>query len=197
MKGRLSRLLSYVLRHRPDEFGLELDKGGWVSVEALLAAVQKSSHETTLDDVKEVVRRSDKQRFALSADGLRIRANQGHSVDVDLALDPVEPPELLFHGTVQKALPSIREEGLLRGRRHHVHLSPDRATASAVGARRGRPIILTVKAAEMHAEGHEFYRSLNDVWLTYAVPPGFILFDWRGFSSARGLDEAQVRAKCS
>ena len=177
MNTKLSRLLSYVLRHEPGNFGLELDGGGWVAVDALLTALQKSGHEVTPDDLKEVVRLSKKQRFAFSDDGLQIRANQGHSVDVDLALDPLEPPALLFHGTVKKSLPGIREAGLLRGQRHHVHLSPDIPTATAVGARRGRPIILTVRAAEMHAEGHEFFRSVNGVWLTEAVPARFILFD--------------------
>ena len=124
------------------------------------------------------MRTSDKQRFALSTDeihdGTRIRANQGHSVPVDLSLDSVAPPDLLYHGTVARFLPSIRREGLRRGQRHHVHLSADRKTASRVGSRRGSPVVLTVEAGQMHADGHPFYRSANGVWLTEQVPPKYI-----------------------
>jgi putative RNA 2'-phosphotransferase len=128
----------------------------------------------TRAELEEIVATSEKKRFALSADGRRIRANQGHSVDVDLNLQPIAPPELLYHGTVAKFLPSIRAQGLLKGQRHHVHLSADRATAETVGERRGVPIVLTVRSADMVRAGHLFYRSENGVWLTDHVPPPFL-----------------------
>ncbi len=169
-----SKFLSYVLRHRPDSIGITLDENGWVDVDELLGAAQRNGKRLSRERLEQVVACSDKKRFALSDDGRRIRANQGHSVSVDLDLEPVEPPELLYHGTVERFLDSIRSEGLVRGRRHHVHLSPDEATARTVGSRRGKPVILTVEAARMHAAGHEFFRSANSVWLTESVPAEFL-----------------------
>ena len=124
--------------------------------------------------MEEVVATNDKRRFAFSPDRTLIRANQGHSVEVDLNLVPVEPPELLYHGTVERFLDSIRVNGLVRGQRHHVHLSADRETAARVGQRRGRPVALIVEAARMHADGQAFYRSENGVWLTEAVPAEYL-----------------------
>lgn len=165
--------MSLALRHRPDRFGLTLDRAGWVPVTDLLAALGLSRA-----DLDAVVAGNDKRRFAVTrgADGVdRIRASQGHSVSVDLGLAPADPPELLFHGTSDSALPAIRAEGLRRGRRHHVHLSPDVATARRVGARRaGTVVVLTVAAAAMAADGFVFYRSDNGVWLTDTVPPAYL-----------------------
>jgi putative RNA 2'-phosphotransferase len=132
-------------------------------------------------ELKQVVADSDKQRFALSDDGTLIRANQGHSVAVDLDLEPLTPPDVLYHGTVAKFLDAIREKGLLKGKRHHVHLSGDKATASNVGSRRGKPVILTIESNRMHALGLMFYLSKNGVWLTDHVPPEYI-----GFPGERG-----------
>lgn len=142
MTEKHSRLFSYVLRHKPDKFGLELGEGGWVSLDALIDALSNHGHSISRDVIVQVVETSDKKRFALSEDGARIRANQGHSVEVELGLRATSPPEKPFHGTVAKALPGIRETGLVPRSRHHVHLSPNVATATAVGARRGRPIVL-------------------------------------------------------
>ena len=128
----------------------------------------------TRAELEAIVATSDKQRFALSSDGTRIRANQGHSVEVDLALAPATPPERLYHGTVERALGGIRAHGLVRGARHHVHLSADLATATKVGARRGRPVVLVVRAAEMAAAGYAFFRSDNGVWLVEHVPVEFL-----------------------
>jgi putative RNA 2'-phosphotransferase len=169
-----SKFLSLVLRHRPDVIGIELDVEGWVSVEDLLAACAQHGRAITREQLDAVVRTNDKQRFALSADGSRMRANQGHSLPIDLGLVPVEPPELLYHGTVPRFLESIRRDGLTKGNRHHVHLSPDIQTATKVGQRRGRPIVLVVAAGRMFRDGHKFYRSENGVWLTDSVPPGFL-----------------------
>ena len=173
---RVSKFLSLVLRHRPEKIGIELDEAGWTDVETLVE--KASSHGMTfgLEELRTVVAENDKKRFALSDDGRRIRASQGHSVDVELEYEPREPPEILYHGTVERFLPSIREQGLIRGGRHHVHLSLDRVTATKVGQRRGRPVVIEVLAGEMHTRGLVFYVSANGVWLTDAVPPEFLRF---------------------
>jgi putative RNA 2'-phosphotransferase len=176
MSVRISKFLSLVLRHDPSRIGITLDEGGWVDIDVLLAAAAAHGVALSRDGLRELVASSDKQRFALSADGARIRANQGHSVPVDLELRPREPPARLYHGTVVAALGGIRERGLVRGARHHVHLSPDLETATKVGARRGAPVILTVRAADMNAAGYTFYCSDNGVWLTDHVPARFVLF---------------------
>ncbi len=166
---RLSKRLSFVLRHRPDSVGLTLDDGGWVGVDELLDALG-----VTRSELAEVVARNDKVRFAFDRTGTRIRASQGHSVPVDLGYAPARPPAELFHGTPQRSLARILAEGLRPGARHAVHLSPDVGTARAVGARRGPPVVLRVDAAAMVAEGAVFSRSANGVWLVDAVPPGHL-----------------------
>jgi putative RNA 2'-phosphotransferase len=174
MSKHISKFLSLVLRHEPDRIGIVLDDAGWTDVATLLAAAAANGVSITRAQLADVVASSDKQRFALSADGERIRANQGHSVDVDLRLEPIAPPELLLHGTVDKFLDSIRAKGLIKGERHHVHLSADVETASKVGSRRGKPVLLRIRAGAMAQAGHLFFRSANGVWLTDTVPPEFI-----------------------
>ena len=149
----ISKFLSFVLRHNPQAIGIVLDAEGWVAVDELLAAAARHGQTVTREQLAEVVATNDKKRFSFSPDGQLIRANQGHSVEVDLGLVAVEPPELLYHGTVERFLDSIREKGLLRGKRHHVHLSADRETAARVGQRRGRPVVLVVEAERMHRAG--------------------------------------------
>jgi putative RNA 2'-phosphotransferase len=166
-----SRFLSLVLRHDPGKIGLTLDAQGWIAVDTLLAALP---FPLDRDGLERLVRDNDKQRFALSPDRGMIRANQGHSVTVDLALAPATPPDLLYHGTVEKFLPSILSQGLIKGERHHVHLSATVATAEKVGARRGVPVILVVAAARMHADGYRFFQSDNGVWLTEQVPAKYL-----------------------
>lgn len=166
--------MSYVLRHAPGSAGLSLDAGGWVDVDELLTALARAGVRLTRGDLDAVVRKSDKQRFAFDASGTRIRANQGHSVAVDLKLAPLTPPAVLYHGTVDRALDSIGREGLTSRGRHHVHLSADVETATAVGARRGKPVVLVVDAAAMAADGTPFYRSANGVWLVEAVPVRYL-----------------------
>lgn len=170
----LSKFLSLVLRHEPGRLGLALDASGWIEVDALLAACAREQVPLTRERLKRLVAESPKQRFAFDEPRRRIRASQGHSVPVELGYEPQPPPELLYHGTVERFLPAIRREGLRKGQRHHVHLSADQPTAAAVGARRGQPVILAVRAGEMHRAGHEFYRSANGVWLVDAVPPGYL-----------------------
>jgi len=176
MSTRISKFLSLVLRHEPERIGIVLDDAGWTDVAALLEAAAHHGVAITRDQLAEVVAASDKQRFALSPDGARIRANQGHSVDVDLRLDPVPPPATLYHGTVDKFLASIRSKGLLKGERHHVHLSADAITATKVGERRGKPVVLAIRADAMADAGHTFFRSANGVWLVDTVPPEFLEF---------------------
>lgn len=172
----ISKFLSLVLRHNPQKIGIALDPEGWTPVDALLAAAGRHGRRISRAQLEEVVGTNDKQRFSFSPNGQLIRANQGHSVEVDLNLAPVEPPELLYHGTVEKFLDSIRERGLVRGNRHHVHLSADRETATRVGQRRGRPVVLVVHSGRMHRAGQKFYRSENGVWLTEAVPVEYLEF---------------------
>ena len=171
---RTSKFLSLILRHEPKRVGINLDGAGWVGVTELLEAVNQNGDSLTLDQLKHVVATNDKKRFAFSEDGQRIRASQGHSVEVDLQYERQAPPELLYHGTPERFLESIRAAGLNKGQRHHVHLSPDPQTATKVGQRRGRPVVLTIRSGEMHRQGHVFYLSANGVWLVDHVPPQFI-----------------------
>lgn len=173
---RTSKFLSLVLRHQPDQIGLELDEAGWANVDELVAKC--TAHGIPLDRelLAQVVTENDKKRFAFSGDGLCIRASQGHSVEVALGYQPAAPPYRLFHGTALRFLEPIRRDGLLKGERHHVHLSTNAGTATAVGGRHGKPAILEVLAAEMHAAGYHFYLSDNNVWLTDHVPAEYLIF---------------------
>jgi putative RNA 2'-phosphotransferase len=170
----ISKFLSLVLRHEPARIGLTLDDAGWASVDELLAKASSSGRPVTRALLEEVVATSDKKRFAFSADGQRIRANQGHSINVELGLAPVQPPDVLFHGTATRFLASILDGGLNKRERHHVHLTVDLDIARSVGQRYGAVAVLSVDAARMHAEGHVFFRSDNGVWLTDAVPPTYL-----------------------
>lgn len=173
-----SKFLSLVLRHRPEVVGMQLDAEGWLHIDELIANANARGNRLSLELVHDVVATSDKQRFALSEDGLRIRANQGHSVaDIELNLNPSKPPELLFHGTVDAFIDSIRQQGLRKRSRNHVHLSADEATAVKVAQRRGKPIVLIIESARMDNLGHKFFLSANGVWLTNDVPTEFIRFE--------------------
>ncbi|MGW0865587.1 MULTISPECIES: RNA 2'-phosphotransferase [Streptomyces] len=171
---KVSKYLSKHLRHQPERIGLALEEGGWVEIDTLIAAAAAHGFRFTRDELDHVVLTNDKRRFAV--EGTRIRASQGHSVEVDLGLPAATPPAHLYHGTVARHLDAIRVEGLRPMNRHDVHLSPDRETATRVGARRGRPVVLTVDTAAMHRDGHVFRVSANGVWLTEAVPPGYLRF---------------------
>jgi putative RNA 2'-phosphotransferase len=170
----ISKFLSLVLRHKPQSIGLTLDEAGWAGVDELLAKAAAAGRPIARDVLAEVVGSSDKQRFALSADGLHIRANQGHSIDVALGLDPATPPGTLFHGTASRFLAAILGTGLDKRQRHHVHLAHDPATARAVGQRYGAPVVLEIDAARLCTDGHVFYRSANGVWLVDHVPPAYL-----------------------
>ena len=175
-RTRLSKFLSLVLRHRPQQIEIELDEQGWTPVDRLLEQAARHGLPISRAELDEVVDTSDKKRFAYCADRTKIRANQGHSVTIDLNLEPAEPPEWLYHGTVATSLASIGVEGLCRRQRHHVHLSPDEATAIKVGQRRGQPVVLRIHAGRMHRAGSAFYVSANGVWLTEHVPSEYVTF---------------------
>lgn len=173
-RKRISKKMSYALRHHPDALGLQVDAGGWTTTNELLKGFQDVDWPVTLAEIQEVVTMNPKQRFEFSEDGQRIRARQGHSIEVDLGYMPTTPPTWLYHGTPERNRGAIEREGLRRMSRHHVHLSPDIETARIVGNRRGRCIIFAVRAADLAAEGHVFYRTGNDVWLVDEVPPAFL-----------------------
>ncbi len=171
---QISKTMSKALRHKPERLGLALSVSGWVAVDSLLSALNRKGFTLTRAELEEVVQKNDKQRFAFDQTKENIRASQGHSVPVELGLTPLEPPEILFHGTTAQALTAILESGLERMQRHHVHLSAETQTAHKVGSRHGKAVILKVRALEMHRTGHKFYCSDNGVWLADVVPPRFL-----------------------
>jgi putative RNA 2'-phosphotransferase len=173
---KTSKFLSFVLRHKPETIGLNLDENGWVETQELLEKLAKNNKKIDLQSLEEVVANNDKKRFAFNADKTKIRASQGHSIEVNLGYTAIEPPEALFHGTATRFLDSIQEQGLLKGNRHQVHLSKDMGTATNVGSRHGKVVVMKVKALEMHKAGFEFFVSENQVWLTDHVPVEFLEF---------------------
>ena len=169
-----SKWMSKHLRHSPEKVGLTLEMGGWVRVADLLEAAKNNKMSLSRTQLEEVVKSNDKQRFSFDRTGTKIRANQGHSVEVDLQLQPQTPPDTLLHGTGAKNREAILEQGLHSGRRHHVHLSRDMETAIQVGARHGKPLVFRVDALKMHADGFQFFCSENNVWLVEEVPPRYL-----------------------
>lgn len=174
-KKKISKFISLVLRHKPEVINLKLDENGWADVEELITKSKRDSHEGfTFEELNEIVETNDKKRFIFNEDKTKIRANQGHSIDIDLALKPQQPPEFLYHGTAQSNIDSILEKGIEKRSRQHVHLSQDKETATKVGMRHGKPIILIIKTQEMFNDGIEFYLSENNVWLTDFVDAKYI-----------------------
>lgn len=173
-KKRISKFLSLLLRHQPEKIGLQLDENGWANIEELIEKIAPKGYTFTFEELEEVVATNDKKRFTFNADKTKIRANQGHSLEIELALTPITPPELLYHGTPEKFAAIIREEGIKKMNRHHVHLSQETETAHKVGSRRGKPVILNVMAGQMYRDGILFYQSENGVWLTDFVAPEYI-----------------------
>jgi putative RNA 2'-phosphotransferase len=171
---KISKYLSKHLRHQPDRLGIKLAPGGWVAIDELLSACAKNSFPISRSDLNEVVENNDKKRFSFDSTGTLIRANQGHSVEIDLQLKPAIPPEVLYHGTGHGAAESIIQNGLNKMSRHHVHLSQDFETARKVGSRHGRPVVFAVDAAAMHQAGYTFYCSDNGVWLVDYVLPEYL-----------------------
>jgi len=172
----ISKFLSLVLRHQPEKIGLSLDQAGWASATRLIEAARLRGFDFMLEELQNVVAGNDKKRFSLSEDGLLIRANQGHSVKVELGYAPTAPPEILYHGTAERFLASIKQQGLIKGKRHHVHLSADVDTATKVGRRHGKPVVLRIEAGLMGQDGYIFYFSANGVWLTVHAPIQYLVF---------------------
>ncbi len=171
---KISKFLSYVLRHKPEAIGLKLDANGWVSIKELIVCANKAGKHLSESQLQEVVKTNNKKRFAISEDERMIRASQGHTIDIDLNLKPTKPPDKLYHGTATRFLDSILESGLVAKNRQHVHLSIDYETAVAVGQRHGKPVVLMIKSGKMFNDGYQFYVSDNGVWLTSTVPLQFI-----------------------
>ncbi|QHF29601.1 RNA 2'-phosphotransferase [Pseudomonas sp. R32] len=170
-----SKFLSYVLRHEPQAIGLQLDSEGWADIDFLIAGAAKDGRTLDTALIQAVVSSSDKKRFSISDDGQRIRAVQGHSTsNVSLQHIEKEPPEFLYHGTATRFRESIRQQGLIAGSRHHVHLSQDRSTAIAVGQRYGKPVVLKIEALRMYQQGFKLFQAENGVWLTSHVPEKFL-----------------------
>ncbi len=168
-----SRFISLILRHKPETIGITLDEHGWADVSELIKGVNKS-HPLDMEILERIVAEDEKQRYSFNEDKTLIRANQGHSVPVDVELEQVVPPEILYHGTAAKYEDSIDREGLIPKSRLYVHLSADEETAFKVGTRHGKPVIYRIKSGDMHRRGHVFYRSVNGVWLIKAVPAEYL-----------------------
>lgn len=172
---KISKSLSFWLRHKPEDIGIVINKGGWTNIEELLENAEKKGFKFTFEELKQVVENNDKKRFSINEDETLIKANQGHSINVDMEFKAVIPPKFLYHGTPTKSVNLIMKEGLKKMSRHHVHLSPDRETAEVVGSRRGEFEILTIEAMRMRADGYEIYISENGVYLVDEVPSKYII----------------------
>lgn len=170
---KTSKYISLILRHKPETIGILLDEHGWADVDELVAGVNKT-HPLTRKSLEEIVLHDEKQRYSFNEDKTLIRANQGHSIPVDVELPQLTPPDILYHGTARKYVPFIDAQGLIRKSRLYVHLSEDRETAVKVGSRHGVPVVYTVKAGTMDRDGLPFYRSVNGVWLTKIVPVQYL-----------------------
>lgn len=171
---KISKYMSMILRHRPEVIGIRLDEHGWADVDELIEGIAKKK-KFNREILEEIVRTDEKQRYSFNDDKTKIRANQGHSITVDLELEPAEPPEILWHGTAEKYVAAIEKTGLRPGTRMYVHLSLDMQTAVKVGSRHGKPVIYQVKSGEMYRKGFRFYRSVNGVWLTIMVPVEYLI----------------------
>lgn len=173
---KLSKFLSYILRHHPEDIGLQPDDTGWVAVDDLITATRRHGRSVSREEIRQLLRESEKSRFALSDDEQYIRATYGHSIQVDPGYRPEQPPDLLFHGTARRFVDSIRRQGLTARQRQFVHLSAHRTDAEAVGRRHGSPVILTIRTGEMYRDGFVFYQSDAGLWLTNRIPVSYISF---------------------
>lgn len=173
-RTKISKFLSLILRHAPGTVGLRLEENGWVNVDELIAACAKNGRALTREEIEEVIETNDKKRFSFNPNRTRIRANQGHSIEIEIEFEKRTPPEILYHGTAEKNVKSILERGLQKMRRHHVHLSIDKETARKVGMRYGKPVIFEIETRAMLENNFEFLVSANGVWLVENVPPQFL-----------------------
>lgn len=174
-KKNMSKFISLILRHKPESIGITLDEHGWADVGELIAGINSTpGNEIDIETLEEIVRSDEKQRYSFNDDHSLIRANQGHSIAVDVELEEKTPPDVLWHGTGEKYVPSIDVQGLIPKSRLYVHLSKDTETARKVGSRHGRPVIYSVDCRKMSEDGYKFYISVNGVWLTKCVPPEYL-----------------------
>lgn len=171
---KISKFLSLILRHAPETVGLRLEENGWVNVDELITACAQNGRALTREEIEEVVETNDKKRFSFSPSRTKIRANQGHSIEIEIEFEKRMPPAILYHGTAEKNVKSILERGLQKMRRHHVHLSSDKETARKVGMRYGKPVIFEIETKAMIENDFEFFVSANGVWLIENVPPQFL-----------------------
>lgn len=171
---KLGRYISLILRHHPEVIGIELDEHGWADVEQLIEGVAKNNQGFSMETLEEIVATNNKNRYSFNVDKTKIRANQGHSISVDVELEEKEPPEFLWHGTGEKYVASIDEHGLISKNRLYVHLSNDIETAQNVGKRHGKVVIYKVRTGQMYQDGYRFYLSVNGVWLTKHVPVQYL-----------------------
>jgi putative RNA 2'-phosphotransferase len=171
-----SKFIALILRHKPEAIGITLDEHGWANVDELIGGIAKT-RPFTMEMLEEIVSTDEKMRYSFNEDKTLIRANQGHSISVDVELEEKEPPKYLYHGTGEKYVSSIEENGLLPKSRLYVHLSSDYSTAEKVGARHGKPAVYKIRADEMFRDGYKFYLSVNGVWLTEKVPPRYFKRD--------------------
>ncbi|MCR4715869.1 MAG: RNA 2'-phosphotransferase [Lachnospiraceae bacterium] len=176
INNNISKFISLILRHKPETIGITLDEHGWADVTELIEGINKSkqSDVLTMEILERIVAEDEKQRYSFNEDKTLIRANQGHSIPVDVELQEKEPPEILYHGTGEKYVESIDKQGLLSKSRLYVHLSSDEDTAKKVGSRHGKPVIYIVKSGEMYRNNEKFYLSVNGVWLTKCVPVQYL-----------------------
>lgn len=166
----ISKYICFVLRHHPEDIDISLDNHGWANVDELIAGIARSKDkEFNRETLERIVREDNKQRYSFNSDGTKIRANQGHSIPVDVELEKREPPEILYHGTAEKYVESINRSGLVSKHRLYVHLSNNIETATDVGSRHGKPVIYEVASREMYNDGYDFFISVNGVWLTKEV----------------------------
>lgn len=174
---QVGKFISLILRHKPETIGIELDENGWADVSELIAGLNRKGYPIDMAILDEIVANNNKKRYSFNIDKTKIRANQGHSINVDIELSPTIPPDILYHGTADRFVDSIRKNGLDRKNRNHVHLSADTETAINVGKRHGKPIVLKINAKAMYQDGHDFFLSENGVWLTDSVLPIYIMFE--------------------
>lgn len=168
-----SKFISLILRHKPETIGITLDEHGWANVDELIAGIAKT-HPIDMAILEQIVAEDEKQRYSFNENKTLIRANQGHSIPVDVELEEKKPPEILYHGSGEKYVSSINEQGLIPKSRLYVHLSGDEETARKVGQRHGKPVIYKVKSGEMYNDGYKFFLSVNGVWLTKSVPVKYL-----------------------
>ncbi len=173
-KNSTSKFISLILRHKPEAIGITLDEHGWAGVDELIKGVSRTC-PLDMEILEEIVASDEKQRYSFNEDKTLIRANQGHSIPVDVELPVVSPPEILYHGTGEKYASSIEKTGLISKSRLYVHLSGDVGTARKVGSRHGRPVVYEVMSGKMGSDGQVFYRSVNGVWLVEEVPAGYLV----------------------